>query len=80
MRQFDVCGTPAREVIEGLMRACGYRQVYGRPAAPGEYYYQHGDAAPGWSDWMWEFDVIELPEQPIDAVLRRYRELERAAT
>lgn len=60
-------------------RAGRYRQVYGRPTEPGDDYYQHGDAAPGWSDWMWEFDVAELPGHPIDAVLRRYRELERAA-
>lgn len=81
IERFDVCGTPVRDAIEAAMQACGYRRVDGRPSAPGDYYYQHGDAAPGWSDWMWEFDVVELPERPIDAVLERCREQEeRGAT
>jgi hypothetical protein len=76
---FDVCGSPARAVIEGIMRERGYRAVDGRPTAPGDYHVEHGDAAPGWSDWMWEFELIELPDHPITAVLARYRELERGA-
>jgi hypothetical protein len=74
LKQFDVCGTPVREVIEAVLKECGYRRVDGRPEQPGDYYYQHGDAAPGWSDWMWEFEAIELPEHPIEQVLARYRE------
>lgn len=67
---FDVCGTPTRERVEGVLQAHGYRQVEGRPTAPGDYRYDHGDAAPGWSDWMWEFEVIERPEAPVRTLLR----------
>lgn len=79
LTSFDVCGTPALERIEGLLRGRGYRQVWGRPGAPGEYYVQHTDAAPGWSDWMYGVDVFELPEHPVSEVLARYREIEAAA-
>lgn len=77
-RQFDVCGTPALGRIESLLRERGYRPIAGRPRAPGDYSVQHGDAAPGWADWMYEVEVIERPEHPIAEVLARYRELEAA--
>ncbi|HRI10273.1 MAG TPA: hypothetical protein PKW35_20785 [Nannocystaceae bacterium] len=63
---FDVCGTPELERVLGVLHRLGYRRTHGRPAAPGEYAFDHGDAAPGWADWMYEFELVLLPGAPID--------------
>lgn len=74
---FDVCGTPALGEVTAMMRERGYRETSGRPAQPGEYRYDRTDAATGWSDWMYEVEVIELAEAPVAEVLARYAALNR---
>ncbi|MCB9702255.1 MAG: hypothetical protein H6711_10190 [Myxococcales bacterium] len=69
---FEVCGTPALERIEALLAARGYRQVDGRLLASGDYRVTNIDAAPGWSDWIYEVEVIERPGHPIAEVLDRF--------
>lgn len=77
-RTFDVCGSRTLECIEGILRGRGYRAVYTRPSEPGEYCVGPIDAAPGWADWMYEVEAIELPEQPVDGVLAAYAAIEAA--
>ncbi|WAS90756.1 hypothetical protein [Nannocystis punicea] len=60
------------------MQECADRRPDRRPGAHGEYRVGHGDAAPGWNDWMWQVEAIEPLERPIAGVLARYRELESA--
>lgn len=66
---YDVCGTPALERVLRLLDARGYRRTDGRPAAPGEYSYDHGDAAPGWADWMYEVEAALLPGETLRELL-----------
>ena len=70
---FEVCGTPTLQSIEAQMQAVGYRRVYERPSEPGEYSAINIDAAPGWSDWQYEVQVVELPDHPIAEILERFR-------
>lgn len=70
---FEVCGTPALAAVEGLLRAAGYRPTEARPRAPGEYRTDRIDAAPGWADWTYEVEVIELPAAPVAEIVARVK-------
>lgn len=71
IQRIDVCGFVALARLESLLRAHGYRRVDGRVAEAGEYRVDHGDAAPGWSEWMYEVEVIELPGLPLRDLVAR---------
>lgn len=73
---FGVCGTLALEVVEAVLREAGYRRVEGRVREPGEFRSDRTDPAPGWADWMYEVEMVELPEVPMQEILARTRALE----